>query len=87
MNLYSKKYSQNVAKATGYAGFRNRRRLSLLNKLIPINKDDNVLEIGPNNCLLIDSFKNKAKSVTGLRFLRTEYLSRKREHHSMLSVK
>jgi SAM-dependent methyltransferase len=66
MNLYTNKYSQKVGGTGGYAGYRNRRRLNLLTKLIPITQSDEVLEIGPNTCLLLDAFKEKARSVVGI---------------------
>ena len=66
MKLYTAKYSQTVGGTTGYAGFRNRRRLQLLTSLIPITPQSRVLEIGPNNCLLLDAFKVKAKTVLGI---------------------
>lgn len=64
--LYTGKYGANVGSARGYAGFRNRWRLKLLTRLIPIGSGDAVLEIGPNNCLLLDAFKTKAASVVGI---------------------
>ncbi|HEY1112684.1 MAG TPA: class I SAM-dependent methyltransferase [Chitinophagaceae bacterium] len=66
MKLYTHKYGENVGGASGYAGFRNRRRLSLFAKLIPVAPDDVVLEIGPNTCLLLDAFKEKTRSVVGI---------------------
>jgi ubiquinone/menaquinone biosynthesis C-methylase UbiE len=66
VDLYTNKYGENVGGASGYAGFRNRRRLHLLSKLIPVTTDDQVLEIGPNTCLLMDAFKEKAKSIIGI---------------------
>lgn len=66
MKLYTHKYGENVGGASGYAGFRNRRRLSLFAKLIPVMPEDVVLEIGPNTCLLLDAFKAKARSVVGI---------------------
>ena len=64
--LYNDGYSQNVGGAKGYAGFRNRRRLSLLTRLIEVKRDDAILEIGPNTGLLLDALKPKAKSVIGI---------------------
>jgi SAM-dependent methyltransferase len=64
--LYTNHYSQNVGGAKGYAGFRNRRRLSLLTQLIEVKEDDAILEIGPNTGLLLDALKPKAKSVIGI---------------------
>jgi SAM-dependent methyltransferase len=66
MNLYTNKYSQKVGEGFGYAGYRNRRRLSLLTKLIPVTQTDDILEIGPNTCLLLDAFKEKASAVVGI---------------------
>ena len=66
MKLYTDKYSKNVGRVSGYAGYRNRKRLHLFSKLIPVTKDDNILEIGPNTCLLLDAFKEKAKSVVSI---------------------
>lgn len=66
MTIYSKQYSRNVGGATGYAGFRNRRRVQLLSRLIPVALEHVVLEIGPNTGLLMDVLKQKAKSVIGI---------------------
>ena len=66
MTLYTDKYSEKVGGASGYAGFRNRRRLDLLTKLIVVTQDDKILEIGPNTCLLLDAFKEKARSIVGI---------------------
>ena len=66
MKLYTDKYSANVGSASGYAGIRNRRRLHLFSKLIPVRPEDDVLEIGPNTCLLLDALKEKARSITGI---------------------
>lgn len=66
MELYTERYSKKVGKSSGYAGFRNRRRLSLLTKLIPVKESDIVLEVGPNTCLLLDKIKESAKSVVGI---------------------
>ena len=64
--LYTGRYGQNVGGARGYAGFRNRRRLALLTALIPVGPQDAVLEIGPNQGLLLDAFKERARSVVGI---------------------
>ena len=64
--LYTGRYGQNVGGARGYAGFRNRRRLKLLTALIPVGAQDSVLEIGPNQGLLLDAFKERAGSVVGI---------------------
>lgn len=66
MKIYNTKYSQHVGGTSGYAGFRNRRRLHLLTRLIPVAQTDAVLEIGPNTCQLLDAFKEKAGSVVGI---------------------
>lgn len=66
MKLYNDKYSEKVGSTSGYAGFRNRRRLKIFTTIIPVTKDDDVLEIGPNTCLLLDAFKTKAKSIVGI---------------------
>ncbi|MGI8582314.1 MAG: class I SAM-dependent methyltransferase [Chitinophagaceae bacterium] len=66
MTLYTDKYSGKVGGASGYAGFRNRRRLDLLTKLIVVIQDDKILEIGPNTCLLLNAFKEKARSIVGI---------------------
>jgi len=66
LTLYTDKYSEKVGGASGYAGFRNRRRLDLLTKLIVVTQDDKILEIGPNTCLLLDAFKEKARSIVGI---------------------
>ena len=64
--LYTNKYSEKVGGTSGYAGYRNRRRLALLAKLIPVTQNDDVLEIGPNTCFLLDAFKEKARSIVGI---------------------
>jgi SAM-dependent methyltransferase len=66
MEIYTKKYGENVGSVKGYAGFRNRRRLRLFTQLISVTQDDDLLEIGPNNCLILDAFKGKVRSVTGI---------------------
>jgi SAM-dependent methyltransferase len=66
VKLYTRTYSENVGGSSGYAGFRNRRRLSLFTKLIPVSGEDALLEIGPNTCLLLDAFREKARSVVGI---------------------
>lgn len=66
MKLYTGKYSEKVGANSGYAGYRNRRRLKLFTRLIPVTPNDKVLEIGPNTCLLLDAFKKHAGSVVGI---------------------
>jgi SAM-dependent methyltransferase len=66
VKLYTHTYGEQVGGASGYAGFRNRRRLSLFTKLIPVSGEDDLLEIGPNTCLLLDAFKQKARSVVAI---------------------
>ena len=66
MELYTDKYSKTVGGARGYAGYRNRIRLKVLTNRIPVTPKDNILEIGPNTCLLMDAFKSKAGCVTGI---------------------
>ncbi len=66
MSIYTGKYSAHVGATSGYAGFRNRRRLTLFSKLISVNKNDDILEIGPNKGLLLDALKEKANSVIGI---------------------
>lgn len=66
MKLYTNKYSEKVGGASGHAGYRNRRRLNLLTKLISITQNDEILEIGPNTCLLLDAVKEKARSIAGI---------------------
>jgi len=64
--LYTNSYSENVGGIFGYAGYRNRRRLALFTKLIPVSKEEHILEIGPNKGLLLDAFKEKAGSIIGI---------------------
>lgn len=66
MELYTNKYSQKVGGTGGYAGFRNRWRLNLFTKLIPVKPNDSILEIGPNTCFLLDAFKERVTSVAGI---------------------
>jgi SAM-dependent methyltransferase len=66
VSLYTNTYSQQVGSSKGYAGFRNRRRLQVFTRLIPVTANDDVLEIGPNKGLLLDAFKSRARSVTGV---------------------
>ena len=66
MKLYTKKYSENVGGTFGYAGYRNRRRLEVLKKLIAVTGKDKILEIGPNTCSLLDGLKAQASSVLGI---------------------
>lgn len=66
MSLYTKKYSDKVGGVTGYAGYRNRRRLKLFTKLIPVTGNDSVLEIGPNTGILLDALKEQSKSIIGI---------------------
>lgn len=37
-----------------------------MTKLIVVTQDDKILEIGPNTCLLLDAFKEKARSIVGI---------------------
>ena len=66
MKLYNGKYSEQVGGVAGHAGYRNRKRVKLLSELIAVSNSDEVLEIGPNTCLLMDAFKDKAKSLIGI---------------------
>jgi SAM-dependent methyltransferase len=66
MDLYTHKYSANIGGGSGYAGYRNRRRLAVFTRLIPITPNSKILEIGPNTCLLLDAFKPTAKSIVGI---------------------
>jgi len=66
LKLYTVKYGELVGGISGYAGYRNRRRLKVFARLIPVTGDDDILEIGANICLLLDAFKKKARSVVGI---------------------
>ena len=68
VKLYTDKYSERVGGVHGYAGYRNRRRLEVFTKLIPVIQTDRILEIGANKCLLLDAFKRKASSPVGIDF-------------------